>query len=315
MLPPRIGIRDLDLPNQPLLDEASETSVEQAREQAATRVGPLLDLRDDPIPVARARFQSEEDMEDVGLQRSERVRFIHECIVHQCNLHHQGRGTTVIVQVALFWAVNVNVPSFAMVIGLSTTMWVGSLSAQVPRDVAHFVASAPPGPHAAAPSETREFGRLVGLWRCSETGYEPGTDNVRAQGAAFWGWRYTADGFAVEDFWLQEEDDYPYASVLGRGLVLRQLRVFDPSVGAWRVAMVNSTGGQTPGAVFRTFTARARGPDMVMDYDVQPAGRLQRLTFGDIEADGFRLRAEVSIDEGASWHRLSQIDCVRIGGW
>ncbi len=76
--------------------------------------------------------------------------------------------------------------------------------------------------------------------------------------------------------------------------------------------MINSTGGQTPGAVFRTFTATSVGEEMIMTYDQPRPDRDQRLVFFDVRPESFSWRAEMSLDGGETWTLLSRIEARRI---
>ena len=186
------------------------------------------------------------------------------------------------------------------------------LSAQVPQVVADFMAGAPPRTHPAAPAETEQFARLSGVWEVTEQTFDPSTGARTGTAEATWAWRRIADGFGVEDFWYQPADRYPWSGQLGRGLELRQIRVFDPRAGHWKVAMINSTGGHTPAAVFRTFTAREVEGEIVMTYDQPRPDRDQRLVFFDIGPHRFSWRAEMSVDGGETWVLLSRIDATRV---
>ena len=186
----------------------------------------------------------------------------------------------------------------------------------LPEVIAHFMSGAAErGLHPDAPPNTRQFGRMVGVWACIESTLDPRTGEVVAEAPALWAWRYVADGFGVEDFWYQSEDWYGFSRVLGRGLSLRQLRVFDLARDRWRVAMINSTGGETPGQVFRTFSAREEAGEIIMTFDEPPESPERRLVFSDVTEDRFSWRAEVRPEGVDGWFVTSRIEARKVRSW
>ena len=204
--------------------------------------------------------------------------------------------------------------SVAVSIAVQVAM-VADLHAQIPPEVSSFMEGARTENthHPAIPAETEQFGKLVGVWECVETQLDPRTGEVRQEARAIWAWRYVLGGFGLQDFWYQSPEDYPYSAQMGRGLGLLQLRVFDSRAGVWRVAMINNTGGQTPGQVFRTFTARAVGEELVMTFDQQADGPTRRIVFSNISANRFEWRAEMFGPDGEDWVVLSRIVGTRVG--
>ncbi len=83
----------------------------------------------------------------------------------------------------------------------------------------------PAGPHPAAPSETSQFGFLIGERRCTALRLQPGGTYV--EGApADWNGRYILDGWAIEDEWISQlPDGTPF-----RGI---NIRSFNPETRKW----------------------------------------------------------------------------------
>lgn len=163
-------------------------------------------------------------------------------------------------------------------------------------------------PHPEAPAQLAQFGRLVGIWAAeTEMRAQDGTW-VRSE-PAVWIWKYTLGGFATQDLWIHPEDHLPaYLKSLGRPYLLTSLRVFDPATSQWRIAWVANGAGQAGGQDFGTFTASARGDDMVLTGS--SAFGKQRVTFSNVTESSFEWTSEYSRD-GASWHAVMRVRARR----
>ena len=187
-------------------------------------------------------------------------------------------------------------------------------SCATPAPVQQFLAEGPGTPHAEAPEELQQFGRLVGLWTV-ETEMATRDGGWVAGAPGIWAWKYTLDGFAVTDLWFQPQDRLPaYMAQLGRDYHLRSSRVFDVAGERWRVSWMANGAGRGPGMDFGTFTARMEGEELVMTSDDTGGMGLQRVVFSDFSDDGFRWRSEFSRDDGKSWTTIMRMRATRSGG-
>lgn len=164
--------------------------------------------------------------------------------------------------------------------------------------------------HPRAPAELEQFGRLAGIWEC--------TQEMRRQdgswatvGTALWVWRYALGGFAIQDLWYQSEDSLPsYLGDLGHDYLLSGLRTYDVRTGKWKIAWTANGMGQTPGDDFGLLEAEWDGARMVL---TSPPGEygLQRVTFHDIEPNSFTWVSEFSRDGGATWMAVMRVSARR----
>lgn len=192
-----------------------------------------------------------------------------------------------------------------------TSTWLIAQSADtIPGAVKAFY-GLPIKPNPKAPSETAQFGRLEGIWHCK--GFEPdGNGGLKPSGSAYWAWKYILDGYGVQDFWYQGENESQYWSYFKRELMLTQLRIYDVNEKIWKIAFINNNAGEVPGRMFGLFTAQANGDDMVMQFEPQEPELLKRIVFYDIDQESFKWKVEVSQDKGETWKRTSYISATRI---
>jgi len=167
--------------------------------------------------------------------------------------------------------------------------------------IRRFLGTGLGSPHAEAPAELRQFGRLVGIWSVEQELRRQDGEWV-AGAPGIWVWKYALDGFAVTDLWFQPADGLPvYMADLGRDYLLSAIRIFETSSGKWRVAWMANGAGKTPGADFGTFEAVLQDGDIVMSSPRTKGMGLQRIVFYEIGEDSFRWRSEYSRDDGETW--------------
>jgi len=162
----------------------------------------------------------------------------------------------------------------------------------------------------AAPAETEQFGRLVGIWDVTmsirqDDGSWPKPEDALA---AEWRFHYILDGWAVQDEWISP----PWGTPVEEGI--RQLgtniRIYDPNEGAWDVAWISNTQ-QT----LSTLTAKADGERIVMN-GMHPSGKAQRVTFYDIRDRTFDWTLELQGvgEDPDAWLELARIHGVKRAG-
>lgn len=162
--------------------------------------------------------------------------------------------------------------------------------------------------HERAPSETKQFGQLVGLWDVeTEMRRQDGSWQESAPG--LWAWTFALDGFAVRDLFFQAADNLPvYMADLGRDYLLSANRIFDVSSKTWQVAWMANGAGAAMGADFGYFTAVFADGEMVMTSPPEDGDYgLQRVVFHEITEDSFRWKSEYSGDDGATWTAVMRI--------
>ena len=118
---------------------------------------------------------------------------------------------------------------------------------------------------------------------------------------AFWAWKYILDGYGVQDFFYQGENEFLYWDYFKRESMLTQLRVFNTSDKAWEIAFITNNGGEIPGRMFGTFTATEKAGELIMEPPQQNAVNLRRIVFFDITNNSFEWRSESSTDSGKTW--------------
>jgi len=158
-------------------------------------------------------------------------------------------------------------------------------SASLPRGLAAM------GGHPAQAHELELFGRFVGDWECEITWY-PEDEPTRTE-TGTWHFAWVLEGRAIQDVWRVPSMGAP----VGYGTTLR---LFDPTIGAWRATW----HGVLNGTVMQ-FIARQEGSEIVME--LQDADVPSRWIFSDVKADSFRWRAVESFDQGKNWKTLQEM--------
>jgi hypothetical protein len=172
--------------------------------------------------------------------------------------------------------------------------------------------------HERAPAQTRQFGRLVGVWDVEmEIRRRDGSWDGAWPGV--WAWKYSIDGFAVQDLFCQSADRLPpYLGPLGRDYLLTAIRIYDARAGRWNVAwMANGAGatpggaGATPGADFGTFEATQDGERLVMTSREPSSMGDQRIVFSGFAEGSFLWESEFSSDGGQTWQTVMRVRARR----
>ena len=143
-----------------------------------------------------------------------------------------------------------------------------------------------PGPAAGIPPEADIYGWLIGSWELDVVHY--GVD-IRARGIrgeAHFAWALA--GRAVQDVWI-----YDVPGV--HATYGTTLRVWDASIGAWRVTWINPASGKR-----NELIGRRIGADLVQ-VGTHADGTPIRWRFVDIAADSFRWLGEALNADGETW--------------
>ncbi len=155
-----------------------------------------------------------------------------------------------------------------------------------------------------APPETAQFGRLVGIWRATQTSRNADGTWSDQETEADWIWYYILDGHAIQDDWISPPLDHDTVTTPRfRGT---NIRIYRSDAGRWEMAWID----QNSRAV-ATFTAVEQNGDIQM-RGTDARGRLARNTFSNVSDSAFDWTKEWTFDEGATWVPVSRIHATRI---
>jgi hypothetical protein len=198
------------------------------------------------------------------------------------------------------------------------TFSINQLRAQVPDSIPTPVSDFYSGtelsnqPNEQAPPETKQFGQLTGIWYCSGFQLDPVGKVDQVPYKAFWAWKYILDGYGVQDYFYQGQNEFRYWDYFKRGLSLTQLRVYDPVDSLWKIAFIKDSAGKIPGKMFGTFTAKMQGDELIMEPDAQNTEVKSRIVFYGMSENSFEWKAEKSDDSGKTWTVLMSLSAKRI---
>ncbi|HWI99221.1 MAG TPA: hypothetical protein VNU96_09410 [Burkholderiales bacterium] len=148
------------------------------------------------------------------------------------------------------------------------------------------------------------YDRFIGRWEAEAQAFLPDGSGRHH----YWQIRFdrTLEGRAIQDVWITPPRDGPNVGKSQRwGPFDNQygmtLRIYDAKLDAWRVTWIDPCAGYRADLV-----GRQRG-DEIFQEGKGSDGAALRWIFSDLRADSFRWRAEVSRDEGASWHKAIEL--------
>jgi len=148
------------------------------------------------------------------------------------------------------------------------------------------------------------YDRFIGRWEAEAQAFLPDGSSRRH----YWQIRFerALEGRAIQDIWITPPRDGPNVGKSQRwGPFDNQygmtLRVYDAELDGWRVTWIDPCAGYRAELV-----GRQRG-DEIFQEGKGSDGAALRWIFSDLRADSFRWRAEVSRDEGASWHKAIEL--------
>ena len=138
------------------------------------------------------------------------------------------------------------------------------------------------------------YGFLIGSWELDVTAYDDSGNITHSTGEAHFGW--VLQGLAVQDVFInprrsdRRPDSPKFANWFGT-----TIRIYDPSIKAWRVNWFNPHDG-----VRAELIGRRRGDGIVQEGQF-PDGTKIRWSFSEISASSFRWRGERLEPDGRSW--------------
>ena len=158
------------------------------------------------------------------------------------------------------------------------------------------------GPHPDLADRLMLFGQFVGAWDVDIANYRQDGVKTEIQGEWHFGW--ALEGRAVMDVWIAPRRSMRGTSLGGEYGV--SVRIFDPSIDAWRSTWIGPARG-----VVKPFIAREAGGEIVLEGRFADE-RLERWIFSDIAATHFRWRYIASADGGATWTTVQEMAARRV---
>jgi hypothetical protein len=144
------------------------------------------------------------------------------------------------------------------------------------------------------PERADVYGWLIGKWELEVCYYGVDVSERRIRGESCFEW--VLEGRAVQDVWimprLAERAAEPDRSTNMYGTTLR---VWDPSIDAWRVTYINPVSGQRDELI-----GRRSGKDIVQ-IGTHADGTPIRWSFTNITGDSFHWLGEALEADGKSW--------------
>ncbi len=149
------------------------------------------------------------------------------------------------------------------------------------------------------------YGWLIGSWELEVVGYEDPGNVIRTTGEAHFAW--VLEGRAVQDVFINPRrsdrgpDSAKFANWFGT-----TIRIYDPTIQAWRVNWFNPRDG-----IRAELLARRQGKDIVQEGKF-PGGTPIRWTFSEIAENSYRWRGERLETDGKTWRLQVEFHARRV---
>jgi len=158
--------------------------------------------------------------------------------------------------------------------------------------------------HAEGPAPDRAealslYGQFVGDWRADIVAYT--RDGVRHEGYGEIHFDWILQGRAVQDVWIIDRRPGAPAMPVTGNWYGTTIRVYDPTLGAWRIYWIDPATN-----AYRYQVGRKEGADIVQEGTTE-SGALSRWSFTQITPRSFHWKGEVALDKGASWHLVVEV--------
>lgn len=158
------------------------------------------------------------------------------------------------------------------------------------------------------PEAADAYGWLIGSWELDVRRYwgaDVSADGIKGEVHFEW----VLEGRAVQDVWIMP----PRAERTGaldktRNMYGSTLRVWDPSIQAWRITWTNPAGDHHEQQI-----GRRVGKDVVQ-VGTRPDGTPTRWTFTDITRDSFHWLGEALDKDGRTWNLEGEFLATRVHG-
>jgi hypothetical protein len=148
------------------------------------------------------------------------------------------------------------------------------------------------------------YGWLVGSWEltvCHYLGVDVTSRTIRGEVHAGW----VLQGRAVQDVWFYPSD--PASAGLDKMITYgTTLRVWDPTIKAWRITWINPARNHREEQI-----GRRNGKDIVQ-IGVRPNGTPTRWRFTEITSDSFHWLGEALQADGQTWQLEAEFRARRM---
>ncbi len=168
-----------------------------------------------------------------------------------------------------------------------------------------LAALAAPGRSPEIPESADAYGWLIGSWELDVFDYPADGAVRRSQGEVHFGWML--EGRAVQDVWIMPRRSERTAELGKTGNRYgTTLRVWDPSIQAWRVTWINPVTGS-----WDELIGRRSGKDVVQ-VGTHPDGTPIRWIFTEITPDSFHWTGEALNPDGKTWKLEAEFRAKRM---
>jgi hypothetical protein len=166
-------------------------------------------------------------------------------------------------------------------------------------------ALAAPGRSPEIPESADAYGWLIGSWDLDVCHYLVDVSARRLKGEAHFGW--VLEGRAVQDVWIMPRRSERTTNLdKTMNMYGATLRVWDPSIQAWRVTWIDPVTGRRDELI-----GRWGGKDVVQ-VGTHADGTPIRWMFTEIAPDSFRWTGEALQPDGKTWKLEGEFRARRI---
>ncbi len=151
------------------------------------------------------------------------------------------------------------------------------------------------GRSAEIPESEDVYGWLVGGWEIDVLHYRGAdTSPLGLKGEVHFGW--VLEGRAVQDVWIMPRvSERTPATDKFNDMYGTTLRVWDPTINAWRITWINPARGHYEQQIGR------RSGDDIVQVGARPDGTPTRWMFTEITAASFHWTGESLMTDGKTW--------------
>jgi hypothetical protein len=168
-----------------------------------------------------------------------------------------------------------------------------------------LAALAAPGRSLEIPESADAYGWLIGSWELDVYDYPVDGSARRSQGEVHFGW--VLEGRAVQDVWIMpRRSERPANPGKGGNRYGTTLRVWDPSIQAWRVTWINPVTGSRDELI-----GQRSGKDIVQ-VGTHSDGTPIRWIFTEVTPDSFHWTGEVLNPDGKTWKLEAEFHAKRM---
>ncbi len=154
------------------------------------------------------------------------------------------------------------------------------------------------------PEAADAYGWLIGSWELHLVGYDDEGNVIHSTGEAHFAW--VLEGRAVQDVFINpRRSDRGPASAKFANWYGTTIRIYDPSIQAWRVNWFNPHDG-----IRAELIGRRRGKEIVQEGKF-PDGTAIRWTYSDITENSCRWRGE-RLEPDGTWRLQVEFRATRM---